>query len=196
MTLKRDARSLKFSAQQEIVTRPPSFVWDATMKAFAGVRIRVRDSYDAGRGATRARLAGIISLVDQPGTAQTAEAALQRFLGEAIWFPTALLPSAGVVWTSRSADRATATFTDHGNGASIDFCFGALGEIIGCSALRYRDVGDHSVRTPWRTRTWDYETVDGMMIPRSGEATWILPDGALTYWRGVVENVWYEYDSE
>lgn len=94
-----------------------------------------------------------MSLVNQPGTPHTAESALQRFLGEAIWLPTTLRPSAGVTWSQFSADRATATLTDRDNRASIDFCFGNNGEITGCSALRYRDVGDHSVLTPWRTRT-------------------------------------------
>lgn len=195
MQLKPRGRVMKFSAEQHITTLPPQFIWDAVVNVLPGIRIRVRDSYDEGVGATRARLAGIVSLANQPGTTQTAEASLQRFLAEAIWFPTALLPAAGVRWSQLAADRATATLVDRGNRASIDFCFGPRGEITGCSAMRYRDAGDHTVLTPWQTRTWDYEACDGIMVPRAGEASWILPDGVLTYWRGSIEQVSYVFDS-
>jgi hypothetical protein len=194
MLLERDGRPMRFQAHQHVTTLPPGFIWDATMRVLPGIHIKVRDTYEAGRGATRARLAGIVPIVNQPGTPETAESSLQRFLGEAIWFPTALLPGANLTWRQLSADRATATIIDLGNRASIDFCFGARGEIIGCSALRYRDVGGgHSILTPWRTRTWDYEPVDGIQVPRSGEAAWILPDGPLTYWRGTVDHLSYEF---
>ena len=33
------------------------------------------------------------------------------------------------------------------------------------------------------------------MVPRSGEASWLLPDGVLTYWRGTVERISYEFES-
>lgn len=194
MLLKRDGRPLPFTAHEAFAVVPPGFVWDAKMAMLPGVRVRVCDSYNAGRGMTRARLAGFLSVMTQPGTPQTAEAALQRFLGEAVWFPTALRSST-VAWKAVDADSATATLVDCGNRASVDFHFGDLGEVIACSALRQRDIGSRSVLTPWRTRTWDYIGVDGIMIPRSAEAEWLLPDGVLTYWRGTVERVTYEYDS-
>jgi len=189
--LRRGGRPMPFTAHQRFVIDPPGFVWDADMKMFAGVHVRVRDSYAGGRGATRARLAGLVSIVNQTGTRQTGEAALQRFLAEAIWFPTALLPSAGVEWRAVNDRRATAALTDGGHRASIDFHFGDRGEVVGCSALRYRDVSGRSILTPWQTRCWDYEPIDGFMIPRSAEAEWILPEGSLTYWRGAIERVTY-----
>ena len=192
----RGARPVKFSAHQHFIISPPGFVWQAKMSMFPGISIHVLDSYSKGRGTTRARIAGIIPVMNQPGTPQTAEAALQRFLGEAVWFPTALLPSAGVAWTPVDADSATATLADQNNLASIDFHFGDDGEIIGCSALRQRDVGSRSVLTPWRTRTWNYRSVDGIMVPHSAEAEWLLPDGPLTYWQGTLKKLRYEYAAE
>jgi hypothetical protein len=188
---RRGGRPMPFTARQRFLIDPPGFVWKADMKMFPGLHVRVRDSYDRGRGSTRARLAGIISIANQPGTRHTGEAALQRFLAEAIWFPTALLPSSRIGWLGVNNRRATATLSDGEHRASVDFHFGDRGEIVGCSALRYRDVGGRSILTPWQTRSWDYESVDGFMIPRSAEAEWILPEGSLTYWRGTLEGMTY-----
>jgi hypothetical protein len=193
MLLERGGRPMSFTAQQRYDTLPPGFTWDATMSIFPGVRVHVRDSYHAGVGTTHARVARIIPVVNQYGTPHTAEAALQRYLGESIWFPTALLPSAGVLWSAVDEHTAIATLIDRGNRASVTFHFGDEGGIVGCSALRRRDVGGKSVLTPWRTRTWNYESVNGVMIPRSADAEWVLPDGPMTYWQGTVESLTYEY---
>lgn len=187
-------RPMPFTAHQNILMTPPGFVWDADMKMCPGVHVRVRDSYESGHGGTHARV-GFLSMVNQSGTPRTAEAALQRFLGEAIWYPTALLPTADVAWQSVNDRRATATLSDAGHRATVDFHFGDSGEIVGASALRYRDVGERSILTPWQTRSWDYESVDGLMIPRRAEAEWILPEGPLTYWRGTVEQVSYAFET-
>lgn len=192
---RRGGRPLSFKAHQHFIITPPEFIWEATMAMLPGIRVHVRDSYRNRRGTTRARIAGIIPLVNQPGTPASAEAALQRFLGEAVWFPTALLPPS-VTWRPVNRESATATLVDGDISASINFHFGARGEVTGCSVMRQRDVGGESVLTPWRTRTWDYDSVDGFTVPRAAEAEWILPDGPLTYWRGTVERLTYEFAAE
>jgi hypothetical protein len=75
----------------------------------------------------------------------------------------------------------------------VEFRFGASGEIVRSCAVRYRDVNGVPVPTPWLGRYGDYARVDGMMIPRSGEVEWVLPDGSrLPYWRGRITGA--EYD--
>jgi len=148
---------------------------------------RVRDSYRAGEGAVHGKLAGIVTLVDLHGTAETAASSLQRYLAEAVWLPTALLPRTDLVWTPVAADVARATLTDHSLSVWVDFRFSARGEIVEASTERYRDVGGRAVRTPWAGRFWDYERLDGMMVPRQGEVAWLLPEGRYPYWRGRIE---------
>jgi hypothetical protein len=63
---------------------------------------------------------------------------------------------------------------DDGTEASLDFHFSDRGEIIACSALRWRDIGTRSVLTLWHTHLWDYHEVDGFMVPRSADAQWFL----------------------
>ena len=192
---KRDAKPSAFTAVQHFTVRPPGFVWDAKIKMLPLVPVFVRDSYVDGDGAMYARVAGLIPMTDQRGTREIAEASLQRFLGECVWLPTALLPGSGVEWTAKDDDTARATLTDRGNTASVEFRFGERGEITGCNAMRQRDVDGEPVLTPWRTRTCDYVRVDGMRIPRYAEAAWMLPCGPLTYWRGRLDRIAYEYET-
>lgn len=190
---KRGARRSPFVADQHFVVQPPGFVWDAKIFVAPLVAVRVRDSYVDGEGSMNARAATVIPVIDQHGTHEMADASLQRYLAEAVWFPTALLPSAGVVWTPIDDHSARATITDRGNAVSVDFTFGIDGRIDAFSAMRHRDVDGAAVLTPWRGRTWDYERVDGMMVPRSAEVEWVLDDGPLTYWRGHISRLTYEF---
>ena len=182
-----------FTSVEHFATEPPGFVWDARIRLAPLVTVRVRDSYLRGDGAMQASAAGLVPVADQGGTREMAEASLQRYLAEAPWVPTALLPSAGVAWTPIDDATAWATLADHGVTASVEFRFGASGEIVRSCAVRYRDVNGVPVPTPWLGRYGDYARVDGMMISRSGEVEWVLPDGSrLPYWRGRITSV--EYD--
>jgi hypothetical protein len=190
---KRGVKRSPFIADQHFVVQPPGFVWDASIIMAPLVAVRVRDSYVNGEGSMVARAAGVIPIVDSRGSREMADASLQRYLAEAVWFPTALLPSAGVTWTPIDDGSARATLSDHGNTVSVDFDFGLDGQINGFTAIRNRDVGGVPTPTKWRGRVWDYERADVVMVPRAGEVEWTLADGPLTYWRGHITRVTYEF---
>lgn len=176
-----------FTATEDFDVSPPAFVWEARIRMAPFLVARVRDSYRAGEGAVHAKLAGIVTLVDLHGTPEVAAASLQRYLAEAAWLPTALLPSAELVWTPVDDDAARATLTDHGLSVWVDFRFSPRGEIVETSTERYRDVDGSAVRTPWVGRFWDYVRLGGMMVPRQGEVAWLLPEGRYPYWRGRID---------
>ena len=89
-----------FTAEQDVRATPPGFVWDARIAMMPVVPVRVRDSYVDAVGAMRGVAATVIPVVNQQGTPEMAAASLQRFLAEAVWYPTALLPSEGLVWSA------------------------------------------------------------------------------------------------
>ena len=60
----------------------------------------------------RAALFGLINLVNEREKPELNAGALHRFLAESLWFPTALLPSAKLVWTPVDDLYALATLTD------------------------------------------------------------------------------------
>ena len=180
-----------FTAEQHFSARPPGFVWDADIRMMPMLPVRVRDGYVAGEGAMLGKLAGLVSLVDQRGTPELAASALIRYLAEAVWFPTALLPNEGVSWTPVDDRTARASLTDGLTTVSVDFHFGERGEIVGVSAMRHRDVDGTPILTQWVGRYRDYMRADGMMIPTGGEVEWVLAEGPLPYWRGQVVAVNY-----
>lgn len=175
------------TAEQRFSTQPPGFVWDARIRMAPLVEVRVRDSYLDGAGAMRARIAGVIPVVDQSGSPELAAGALHRYLAEAVWFPTALLPGQGVVWEPIDDRSARATLTDGRTTVSLDFRFGENGEIVQAyTPARARDVNGTAVPTPWLCSYRGYAEVDGMRVPAEGEVGWVLPEGLLSYWRGKV----------
>jgi hypothetical protein len=179
-----DSKWNPFAAVQHFAAGPPGFVWDARIHMAPLLTARIRDSYIRGRGAMRGRIASILPIVDRSDTHELAEGALQRYLAEAVWLPTALLPGQGVVWEPIDGSTARATLSDHGVTVSLDFEFGDTGEIVRCyTDARYRDVNGDFVATPWACCYGDYAQVDGMMIPHSGETEWILPEGWYSYCR-------------
>ena len=72
----------------------------------------LRDSYVAGTRLMIASAFGVYLIVNQTATPELNAGALQRFLGEAIWVPTALLPSPRITWTARDDRSARSTLRD------------------------------------------------------------------------------------
>jgi hypothetical protein len=187
-------RWLPFASTQRVVVRRPGFVWDARIRMAPGISALVYDAYVAGEGMLAAKLAGLLTVMEQPRTPELAQGELMRFLAEAAWYPTALLPSQGVVWEAMEGARANATLSDGTTCAVLAFEFDARGTIRSVySDGRYRLVDGAQIATAWMGRFWDYEQRGGMLIPLEGEVAWLLPGGPQPYWRGRIQAIEYDY---
>jgi uncharacterized protein DUF6920 len=182
-----------FTATQHYHVQPPGFVWDARIWMTSVVPVLVRDSYAESEGSLKAAIGGIVKVADASGTADIAKGELLRYLGEAVWFPTALLPTAGVSWTAVDDDSATATLSDGATTVSLDAHFGDSGEIVSISAMRPREMAGRYVLTPWVAHLRSYTRRHGMMVPESGDVEWQLPSGPLSYWQGRVVSTRYDF---
>ena len=107
-----DDRWKPFTSNQHVITRRPGFDWDGRVAMAPGAPVRVHDAYVAGEGILQAKLLGLFPLVNLHDTGAVAEGELMRFLAEAAWYPTALLPSQGVHWEAYSERSAYGTLTD------------------------------------------------------------------------------------
>jgi hypothetical protein len=192
MRLRPDASWRSFEAEQQFTASPPGFVWDAAVRMLPLVPARVCDSYIASQGQMLARLGGVLTVVKEGGTPAMAQSALARWLGEAVWFPTALLPGKGVRWDAVDDSTARATVRDGEVHVSGDFRFAPTGEPTGLTAQRYRDANGESVLTPFEGRYASFTRFGGVMIPTEAEAAWLLPEGRFVYWRGRPVEVRYE----
>lgn len=178
-------------ATQYFVTRPAGFLWDARIDMMPLLPVRVRDRYWHG-GGMQASVLGAVPIVNEVDQPALHEGALQRYLGESVWLPTALLPCFGVVWTPVDGRTARATLREGSTTAVLDFHFGADGRVVSVhAASRGREVNGHYVPTPWTVTLGEYIEREGMRIPSEAEVAWDLPEGPAAYCRVRVEGVEY-----
>jgi len=103
--LSRSSPWLPMLASQ-IINERSGFLWRATIGAllpFVGF-----DRYSDGDGEMCWRLAGVIPIVHAQGPDIT-RSARERYAGELVFLPAALLPRTGVVWSASDASSACAT---------------------------------------------------------------------------------------
>jgi hypothetical protein len=175
------------TATQHYTVDPPGFVWSATVRALPFVPVRVLDAYDHGSGVLRARLLSTVTVADVGPDEEMNEGELVRYLAEAVWFPTALLPAEGVEWEAVDDRSARATLEDGGNTASVTFHFDERDRIERVTAERYRqEAEDHA---PWTGRFRAYEDRSGLSVPTEAEVEWNPPEGDRPYWRAEIERI-------
>jgi hypothetical protein len=182
-----------FRAVQHFAARPAGFVWDARIGMAPGLEFLVRDAFVDGTGSMYGTVMGAVPVVNVHGTPDIAAGALVRYLAEAVWMPTALLPSHGVRWVALDDTSARATLSAGGTTVSLDFFFSADGMVERIyTPARGRDVKGASVPTPWEGRWFEYAERGGVRVPTRGEVAWILAEGPMPYWRGEITTVTYE----
>lgn len=183
-----------FVSEQWVNTKRPGFVWNARIKVMPGLSVRVHDAYVAGEGMLTAALFGLFPVVDLRDSNALAVSELMRFLAEAAWYPTVLLPSQGVRWDEVDAGSAQATLVDEIVRVPLLFTFNEHDVIEAvCAQDRGRIVGNRIVPTSWRGRFWNYREQCGMRVPGEGEVSWMLPEGEKPYWRGQVREINYGF---
>lgn len=177
-----------FSAMHDIVSQPAGFLWDARISMGPGITVRVRDAFVDGAGSMFGSIHGVIRVVNMADSPELSVAALQRWLAESVWIPTALLPENGVRWTALTDSSARASVTSGPTTASLDFFFDAGTGLVTrvYSASRGRAVNGAMEPTPWEGRWFDWSERDGVTVPGAGEVAWLLPAGPQAYWRGRV----------
>ena len=178
-----------FTASQVYSVSPPGYVWDATIELAPLVTARVLDAYVDGEGLLRANLFGGVPVASAGPTPEMNGAELQRYLSETPWFPTALLPSAGVRWEGIDDRTARATIEDADVSATGVFHFDEDGHISQFTAERYRQDIDGAASWVGDYRT--YEERSGIRMPTEAEVVWETTDGTVPYWRGTITELDY-----
>ena len=184
-----------FTSRQQVVTRKPGFLWDAEVAMFPGLPAHVEDSYIAGHGRLIAKVFGLFTVADSQGTGEIARGELMRYFAESPWYPTALLPSQGVRWQAVDDACANATLVDGPITLTLLFRFNDAGLIASVRAeSRGAGAGKDGVMVmlPWDCALSDYQPQGGMLIPMTGEAAWVQPEGRKVYFVGRVKKLSYE----
>lgn len=181
-----------FSATQSVRAYPPGFVWGATIRMAPLVPVRVRDGYLDGRGMMKAAVASVVTVAEGAPTPELDQGALVRYLAEAVWVPTRLLPGDGLSWSAVDETSAVVTLVDGPCSASVHVHFDGEGDVVGIYVPdRGREVEGRYVPTPWRGRFGSHRDVGGFRIPLEGEVAWVVDGEEVPYWRGRIVAVEY-----
>lgn len=175
------------SAEEYFSIEKPGYVWYAELKPFKYLWIAARDAYFQGRGNALAKLYSGITLANSKGN-EADQGVMIRWLSEAVWFPTALLPSENIRWEEIDNNSARAYFTDRGRTVAGVFHFNVLGEITSFTAESFMDKSLEKFEGGYS----DYREFHGIKIPTEVEATWHLSAGDYMYAKFRVTEL--EYD--
>ena len=190
----RTSSTMRFTATQRVTVRRPGFIWEASVPGPLG--LRAIDAYAGGQGSFHLvllrgvlHLAGWLPVRDTRVQAEMATIELQRWLAETPWYPTALLPQAGITWEAVDDRSARATMTDGLTVATLLFRFGDDGLVSQVFAeARGRLVGGRIVSEPWAGEFSTPKTIGGYVVPTEGRVRW---GEGESYWIGRLVNARY-----
>lgn len=189
----KTTRWSSFTASQLVVPAAPGFVWNAKVEMPLATHVRVLDSYSAGVGSGRVNLLSAFAVASKAGLPELNSGALHRYLAEAVWVPTALLPQSGVVWSPINDHSAMASVTNNGTTVSLEFRFNEVGEVTGLySPGRFGAFDGEYKRVPWEGHFRDYQLQTGMRVPQYGEVGWYINGILQIVWKGDLLGMQYE----
>lgn len=190
--LKESDQWTPFEARQYSETRKPAYVWHATLRPLPYVWTEARDLFYQGRGSSVNRLYSAAELSYDSGR-EADLSALARYITEAPWYPTALLPSEHVSWQAVDSGSARAVFRYNGYIVSVIFTVNERGEIMkAMTGDRYRKVKGKHEQMPWTAQYMNYREIDGMRIPMKVETAWTFKDRSFVYARSSVGDASYD----
>ncbi len=196
-TLRTDIKGdrwLKFEASQIVAPPAIGFLWDARVAMAPLLHVRVRDALIAGNGSGQVSFLSAFTVAAAGGNLEMNSGALHRYLAEAVWYPTALLPSANLRWSAIDDNRALATLTDNGVTVSLEFRFNAAGEVAGIyTPARWGTFDSGYKQVPWEGHFRNYVNKGGILVPSDGEAGWYSEGEWRSVWKGIVTESNYEF---
>ena len=189
--MKEDQPWTPIKAEQYFLTQEPAFLWKATFSMAPLLWIDGRDMYYQGKGNMLIKVLSTVTVANAIGKEMDVST-LIRFLAEAPWLPTALLPGDYIEWQELDTNSARAIIKDKGCAASGVFTFNEEGEIIKfVSNDRYMESEGKYLKEKWTGYFGKYREIDGMKIPTEGEVEWNLPDKDLPYAKLKITEIQY-----
>ena len=188
------SRWLSFESRQVVTPLSVGFIWDAWVRIVGPLHLRVVDSYVQGRGSGALSLQSVIPLARDSDRRELNSGALHRYLAEAVWYPTALLPSRVLHWSPIDQNRALATLAHAGQTVALEFRFTDAGEVSGIyTPARWEKTADGYRQAPWEGHFHNYIEREGMRVPSEGEVGWYVHDQWRKVWTGSIVEAAYEF---
>lgn len=178
------------AAEQYFNLENPSFVWSVDMEMMPLVYVSGRDLFMDGQGEMLIKLYSLFNIVNESGE-KIDRGALQRYLSEIVWFPSAAVREY-ISWTEIDSTSALATMTWGGISEDVTFHFDEAGLVSRVIADRFMGGGKDDVRRPWRVDILKTEDMNDLMVPTDVEVSWELDSGTFTWYRFRVTDITYD----
>jgi hypothetical protein len=181
-------RWMPFEAEHLVVPPARGFLWNARCQAAPLVHVRVRDALIDDVGSGQVSLFSALTVKAVAGGIEMNSGSLHRYLAEAVWYPTALLPQPGLEWTPIDAKRARATLSSGDTTVSLEFRFADSGEVSGIyTPGRWGAFEGGYRQVPWEGHFRDYRERNGFLVPTEGEVGWYTDNNDWrVVWKGTV----------
>jgi hypothetical protein len=160
------------TGEEHFTVAKPGFVWRGKIKGMTAI-----DKYMGGKGSLSVYLLNLIPVAGGRGI-KFSQGELLRWLGEAVWFPTALLPNENLTWEAIDDSHAKLTYRHEKLLIYYIVTFNAAHEIAQLETRRY--MGGKELET-WIGKVSNYKPHNNMLIPRTMQAIWKLADGDFIY---------------
>lgn len=186
----------QFTAKYLATPITAGFVWGAKVKTPLLTWLRVSDGYICGAGLNKVDLFSIFPVASDSNTPEINSAALYRYLAEAVWYPTALLPESGIQWTPLSNHSALATLIDNDVSVSLEFRFNDDNEVTGIyTPGRYQKPHGKYLSTGWEGHFKNYIYQSGLRVPTYGEVGWYSEGEWQCVWKADVTDIKFNFYS-
>ncbi|TFG11765.1 MAG: hypothetical protein EU531_11240 [Promethearchaeota archaeon] len=185
--LKPDSKWKPFSAEQYVNTEDWSFLWYAKIKMIPLVNFHVVDEFIEGKGALKAKLFNLITVVDEEGE-KLDQGEFLRFISEAPWYPSFYL-NEKIVWNKIDETTMELTITMKQNQISGKILFDNLGFIKEVTAKRYYTNQNNITFEDWHGFYEGYKEFNGILIPTDFKVCWHLESGNYCYIKGKILNI-------
>ena len=179
------------SVKHHIGLENPSFVWTVRAELFPGIYIHGRDRYLDGSGALQMRLFNLIKVAEEEGVHKINQSSFQRYLLELPWYPHAAL-NPNMKWTQLEDSSARVVMTNRGISGEARFWFDEEGNVIKCSAKRYKETSGNAPLYECIGVSKNMIEYNGIKIPGEVHVTWVLPRGDYTWFKVEVTKAEYK----
>jgi len=183
--IRPDQKWMSIKGEEYFTTQKIGFVWFGKLPLFFAI-----DQYIDAEGSLIAKLFSLIKVADAKGE-KINQGELLRWLGEAVWYPTALIPSEYLRWEPIDKDSAKAILSDHSSTVEGIFHFNKEGQITKFTAQRYKEDSLEN----WTGYYRNYKEINGIKIPFDVEVVWNLKSGDFSYARFNVIEIEYNNPS-
>lgn len=158
--------------EEYFTVEKPGFVWKGRLKNFTAI-----DSFIAGKGRLEVYLFSIFRIANGSGSKFT-QGELLRWLGESVWFPTALLPNEQLQWEAINDYQAKLVYKYKKLVIGYIVTFNDFHEIVQLETQRYK--GNTKLES-WTGRLSNYKLLNNVRVPTTIKATWNLAENDFTY---------------